>query len=125
MALAKIGNRFQLLKQVVTGGYGTVFKAFDEVTKSTVAFKLDNESGRKESREEAEKYKVLQWVEGVPKVLASGTHENKYYIAMELLGEDLWETCRFSTISSNPSPTSSNPFPTSTPIPSSLPATPT
>ena len=99
MALGKIGNRFQLLEQLGTGGYGTVFKAYDEATKSTVALKVDHEEDQTEGREEAEKYKVLHGVEGLPKVIISGTHEKKHYIAMELLGEDLWEACRYSKLS--------------------------
>ena len=91
MSLNKIGRRFQVEKKLGEGGFGEVYAAEDEVTKSMVAVKIDWYPGQLELLEEAATYKKLEGVEGVPRLLATGLHWGKNYMAMELLGKDLYD----------------------------------
>ena len=88
-----IDGRFQLLEKLGYGGYGDVYTAFDYVTKSTVAIKLERTPGSQSVKVETEVYKALTGVEGIPRTIGTGKHGEKNYAAMELLGKDLKAVC--------------------------------
>ena len=84
-----VSFRFQLLDCLEEGGYGAVYKAYDDITKDNVAIKVNTASSTYAVKREMQFYACLEGVEGVPKILWHGKHKGKYYIAMELLGKDL------------------------------------
>ena len=82
------------------GNYGQVWTARDEMTGNTVALKIDSRVGQKETANEATIYKQLAGIEGIPKMIATGKHNKKTYIAMELLGGSLHDKCNEVEMSS-------------------------
>ena len=93
MIFTNIGDRFQVEKRLGKGSFGEVHLALDDVTKTKVAVKIGSYAGQIEMREEINMYKKLEGVEGVPRILVTGKHRGRDYVAMELLGKDLWDIC--------------------------------
>ena len=91
MALDLIDGRFQLIKKLGEGSFGQVFLAFDSITEWNVAIKMDTDPDQSNTQTEADFYEILEGVEGTPRILATGRHRERNYMAMELLGKDLFQ----------------------------------
>ncbi|TNV87224.1 hypothetical protein FGO68_gene17084 [Halteria grandinella] len=89
---AIVKNRFIIKEELGQGGYGSVCKAFDNVTNENVAIKFNKKlkSFKQESAvmEQINKFKFR----GFPKLISYGIAETQNYIVTELLGPTLKQT---------------------------------
>ena len=93
--MMRIGDRFEVIGNLGSGASGEVYEAYDNVTKSTVAVKMDCFPGPLDLLDEADMLNKLDGVKGVPKLLATGVHDAKNFIAMELLGKDMFDISEY------------------------------
>ena len=98
-----IANRFSLRRQIGSGCFGDIFLAHDKQGNRDVALKLEkNRShGQAVLKEEADMYKQLENVTGVPRMYWFGVQSNYNILAIDLLSsclEDRLQKCggRFS-----------------------------
>ena len=79
-----------VIRKFGSSASGEVYQAYDIVTKSTVADKMDCVPGPMDLLE-ADMLSKLDGVKGVPWFLVGSVHSAKTYIAMDLLGKDLYD----------------------------------
>ena len=85
-----IDNRFKIRKKLGEGSFGSVFKAKDMEKKQYVALKIDSRiRSQAQLINEIHAYETLSFIEGVPKLVASGRLNDSIYIAIEILGKTL------------------------------------
>ncbi|KAI6242199.1 Protein kinase domain-containing protein [Aphelenchoides fujianensis] len=88
-------DRLRIERLMGGGGFGQVFKAFDQSTNKAVAIKVeprDREAGRMILEQKV--LALLRGTKHTPKLIASGNHENFMFLAMEMLGRNLGDLRR-------------------------------
>mmetsp|Transcript_12389 Transcript_12389/g.23468 ORF Transcript_12389/g.23468 Transcript_12389/m.23468 type:complete len:363 (+) Transcript_12389:1174-2262(+) len=90
-----IDRRFELQLKLGEGTYGVVYLAFDSKTQASVALKI----GPKEHvrQREASLMSILTNYPGFPRLLSTGTYGNNRYIAMQLLGQSVYDRTSHKT----------------------------
>ena len=92
MADVLLGEQYRVLinEKLGTGSSAFIYKGIDIETKQPVAVKTSRYRGLQDNLEEETKiYKHLEGVRGIPKLCWHGYREERYFVVMELLGEDL------------------------------------
>ena len=84
--------RFTIAEKIQEGCGGMVFRATDIITNTSVAIKIAKLADDESMMEEADLLKRLDGIMGVPQLYWEGFHEDRYCLAMDLLGDDLLET---------------------------------
>jgi serine/threonine protein kinase len=90
-----VNSRFQIVKKLGSGSFGTVYKGLDRLTNTFVAIKLDDEEHSRHENE-IQVYRKLQKAIGFPKVYWDGLFGDRNVIVMDQLGpslDDLFEFC--------------------------------
>ena len=88
----RIGNRYDLKHKISEGSFGQVYLGTDIRTGVQVAVKLELLTSKsKQLVHEADVYKSLASVDGVPSLLWHGVSGEYNAIVMDLLGPDLDE----------------------------------
>lgn len=85
-----IANKYQLIENINTGSFGTVYKAENIRTKEMVAIKFENKTNNLKSlKNEAKIYQYLANINGFPQLKYFGTTNDENYLVTELLGKSL------------------------------------
>ena len=91
----RVQNRYIIQQAIGQGHFCTVYQAVDSFTPSQVAVKvLKNPCGEQEMALEAATLTALGAIQGIPKLLETGTFEGQHYAIMELLDTDLYSLMR-------------------------------
>ncbi|KAI6195836.1 hypothetical protein M3Y94_01035600 [Aphelenchoides besseyi] len=88
-------DRLRIDRMLGSGGFGQVFRAFDQATGKWVAVKVepcDRDAGRMILEQKV--LSLLRSTDHFPKLIASGQHANFMFIAMEMLGRNLGDLRR-------------------------------
>ncbi|TKA21987.1 hypothetical protein B0A50_08485 [Salinomyces thailandicus] len=92
-----INGQWSLVKKIGEGGFSAVYLGRNLTTHEEAALKLEHKSVVPSIlSEEAERYKSVESLTGIPKVYWYGWHDDYRVLAFELLGpslEDLYEYC--------------------------------
>jgi serine/threonine protein kinase len=89
-----VNSRFQIVKKLGSGSFGTVYKGLDRTTNTFVAIKIDDEEHTRHENE-IQVFRKLQKSIGFPKVFWDGLHGDRNVIVMEQLGYNLDELFDF------------------------------
>lgn len=102
-----IGNRFSIKKQIGSGSFGEIFQGIDLQTNQNIAIKLEkvhsssdknsHQHSRQLLKDEAEIYKILDGMVGVPRPIAYGAQSHYNILVIDLLDkslEDLLKKCK-------------------------------
>ncbi len=85
-----INNKYKILKKIGSGTFGKIYEAENIRTNEKVAIKLELiKDELKILRYESTIYKILDNIDGVPKIKWYGKDDNYYYMVLDLLGESL------------------------------------
>lgn len=86
-----IHDHYLIQQSIGKGNFSAVYLATDPFSLSQVAVKiLKDYSGELDMTREAAILKALRQVQGVPKLLGSGTYERQLYLIQELLDTDVY-----------------------------------
>jgi serine/threonine protein kinase len=87
-----IANKYQLIKKIGSGNFGSIYKGINIRTNENVAIKIELISDDlKLLRHESNIYRLLSNVDGVPKIKWYGKDELYYYMVIDLFGDSLQE----------------------------------
>ncbi|CAF0965669.1 unnamed protein product [Adineta ricciae] len=93
-----IANQWQLERKLGSGSFGDVYRALNIQTREHVAIKLEtNSNSLSQLTFEAKIYRLLQGIQGIPKIFWFGEENDYKCLVMELLGpslEDLFYLCK-------------------------------
>jgi serine/threonine protein kinase len=85
-----IGNKYKIIKQIGSGSFGSIFEGINIRTNEKVAIKIEVVSDDlKLLKHEANIYRLLDNVNGVPKIKWYGKDDSYYYMVIDLFGESL------------------------------------
>jgi len=85
-----MNNKYELLEQIGSGSFGTVYKGRNKRTGEFVAIKMEPISNEtKLLKNESAIYQYLQNSPGIPLVRWFGKDKVNYYMVMDLLGDSL------------------------------------
>ena len=90
-----IANKYQIIKQIGSGNFGSIYQGENIITREPVAIKLESvHNGTKLLKNETKIYHYLHLhtdkkIIGIPKVKSFGLHDEYYYMILNLLGPSL------------------------------------
>lgn len=90
----RIENKYDIQYQLGEGSFGKIFNGINKITNEEVAIKLEdinNEHNVSILKHEAKIYKLLENVNGIPKLRSFGKKENYNYLIIDKLGYSLEE----------------------------------
>lgn len=104
-----IANKYKLLKPIGEGAFGQIYEAENIRSREKIAIKSEPiDSQFKMLKHETKIYQYLGNQTGFPQVKWFGVHEDKYFMALTLLGQSLTSIKKMHPTS--PKDPSSNPF---------------
>ncbi|OMJ67715.1 hypothetical protein SteCoe_35051 [Stentor coeruleus] len=81
---------YTLTEKIDSGGYGKVYRGYETSTLKPVAIKISTKCGHKVAKE-AKILKSLKGGKGIPEVFTHGKWNHVHYMALELLGHNLYK----------------------------------
>jgi serine/threonine protein kinase len=85
-----LANKYKLIKQIGRGSFGSIFEGFNIRTNEKVAIKIEPiMEDLKLLKHESNIYRILDNVDGVPKIKWYGKDQFNYYMVIDLFGKSL------------------------------------
>ena len=85
-----IGNKYKIIKQIGSGSFGSIFEGINIRTNEKVAIKVEPIiDDLKLLKHESNIYRILDNVDGVPKIKWYGKDTLNYYMVIDLYGKTL------------------------------------
>lgn len=81
---------YTLTEKIDSGGYGKVYRGYENSTLMPAAIKISTKCGHKVAKE-AKILKSLKGGQGIPEVFTHGKWNHVHYMALELLGHNLYK----------------------------------
>ena len=85
-----IGNKYKIIQQIGSGSFGSIFEGINIRTSEKVAIKVEQiMEDLKLLKHESNIYRILDNVDGVPKIKWYGKDDLNYYMVIDLFGKSL------------------------------------